>query len=179
MLGVQKVFFDSNISEKLEKMEASIRSSFEAVKKEMDNHLDSINKNTDEIQHVYDYLSELEAKMNKLSERMEKVEMMNNPSHAEPLSCNVKLNRREQEVFMVLYASDDKVTTDEIARKLGFSDEMVINYLYNLIAKGVPIRKECIGNRMVLSLNKKFENLQAKKNILDIEESVAKEVMKA
>ncbi len=169
------MFGKSKAYDKLRKLEKGIRQSFEKIKEEMDNHLDTINKNTDEIQMLYDYLTEVDSKIEKLSERMDNMEMVLDPQ-MEALACNLSLNKKEQEVFVVLYTADDKVTTEEIAQTLGYTEEMVLNYLYNLISKDIPIIKECRGETMLLSLNPKFEDLQAKKNVLNIEESVAKEV---
>jgi DNA-binding MarR family transcriptional regulator len=86
------------------------------------------------------------------------------------------LTRREQEVFMAIYTAEKRVNVADIARQLGYTEKMVTNYLYDLVSKGVPIVKECSKGEMRLSLNAQFKDVQAKQNVLQIEESVAKEL---
>ena len=84
-----------------------------------------------------------------------------------------KLNRREQEVFLILYTLEEikgSVTYLDIARKLCLTEDIVASYISNIIQKGVPIIKRYIANQAHLSLNPKFKALQAKENILQIEQ---------
>lgn len=90
---------------------------------------------------------------------------------------NVELTHREQEVFVVLYAAQEKITAKEIAKKLGFTDEMVNRYVYNLISKGIPILKQFSKDNMYLYMELKFKELQARKNILKIDESISKQLL--
>ena len=78
-----------------------IRKAFKVVKTELDDHLDAINQNTAEAQANQGWLSELDAKINKLSERLDEIELLINPDRARKM--DVKLTPREQEVFMALY----------------------------------------------------------------------------
>lgn len=142
----------------------------------MDDHRETINQNTTEVQNIYEYLHDLDAKLEKLNERIDDVHMYMAPSMAEE-QFSVDLTHREQEVFVVLYASEDKVTATEIARKLGFTDEMVNRYVYNIISKGIPILKHYDNDQIYLYLDLKFKNLQARKNILKINESISRQLL--
>jgi len=157
-------------------MHSGIKLSFNKIKDELDVHLDSINQNTSEIQNIYDYLQDLDSKIEKLNERIDELNMFVGPKMTEE-QLSADLTHREQEVFVVLYAQEDKITAKDIARKLGFSDEMVNRYIYNLITKGIPVLKQYEGDTVQLYLDLKFKNLQAKKNILKIEESISKQLL--
>jgi len=162
-------------TEKLKDMQISVKKAFESIRDELNVHLDTINQNTSEVQSIYDYLGELDSKIEKLSERIDEMQMFINPSY--DTKFDVELTHREQEVFLVLYAETNRTTAKEIARKLGFTDEMVNRYVYNLISKGIPILKHFVDNQLFLHLDLKFKDLQARKNILKIDESISKQLL--
>lgn len=153
-----------------------IKNSFVKVKKEMDNHLESINQNTNEIQNIYDYMHELEGKMEKLNERIDDLQLYLSPQIQEE-QFKVTLSHREQEVFLILYAANDGVTPQIVAKRLGFTDEMVQRYIYNMIMKGIPILKQFEGDQIILYLDLKFKDLQARKNILKIDDKVSSQLL--
>ncbi|MFH1505536.1 MAG: hypothetical protein ABIE94_00930 [archaeon] len=162
--------------EELEKREKDIKGAFKSVKSELDTHLDSINQNTTEIQSIFEYLGEIDEKIEKLTERLDELQLHLNPELS-PDKFKVKLTLREQEVFMVLYAVQKKVTLKDIARRLGLTEEMANNYVFNLISKGIPILKQFHQGKMYLYLDLKFKDLQARKNVLDISQSVSEQLM--
>ena len=161
-------------TKKLKDFEKGVRNSFKAVKEELEDHLESINHSTREIQSIYDYLSELDAKIDKMNERIDEIHMTVNPEVEK--QQNIKLTNREQEVFMVLYAEETVVLKD-VAKKLGFTEEMVNKYIYNLISKGIPVLRDYDENTISFSIDLKFKDLQAKKNLLNINETISKEIL--
>ena len=77
---------------------------------------------------------------------------------------------------MVLYTNTSgKLTYIDIAKRLGFNEEMVKNYVSSLGAKGVPIIKKLLGDKIFISLEEGFKNYQTKENVLDIHENLAKQ----
>lgn len=177
MWGVIIKLIKSNSNGKeLRQIQAGIKKSFNAVKEEFNVHLDSINLNTTEIQSLYEYLSEVDVKIDKLNERLDEIQMYINPDINDD-QFNVELTHREQEVFVVLYAAQDKITAVEIAKKLGFTDEMVNRYVYNLITKGIPVLKQFVKKEMYLNLDLKFKDLQARKGVVQISESISKQLL--
>jgi hypothetical protein len=111
--------------------------------------------------------------MDKLTERLDDLEMRLNP--AKQAKSDIKLTLREQEVFMVLYLG--KIfTSSDIAKRLGFTEDMVNLYLINLITKGVPVVKEIIDDLLVFSLESEFKDLQARRNILEIDSRIAQQI---
>lgn len=159
---------------KLKDFEKGIRNSFKAVREELEDHLESINHSTREIQSIYDYLSELDAKIDKMNERIDELQMVVNPEVEK--QNNINLTNREQEVFMVLYAEETVISKD-IAKKLGFTEEMVNKYIYNLISKGIPVLRDYNEEGITFSIDLKFKDLQAKKNLLNINETISREIL--
>ena len=151
-----------------------VKKSFETVKEELEDHLESINHSTQEIQSIYDYLSEIDAKIDKMNERVDELHMMMAPEIEE--TNNISLTNREQEVFMVLY-SEENITLKDIAKRLGFTEEMVNKYIYNLISKGIPVLRDYTEDTLSFSLDLKFKDIQAKNNILQIKETISKEIL--
>jgi len=166
-----KVFSKKNNRE-ISLMAEGIRKAFRAVKNELDDHLDAINQSTAELQTNQGVLAELDAKIDKLSERLDELEMLVNPDRER--FFNIKLTPREQEVFMALYLSKG-LSEPQIAKRLGFTEQMVSMYIFNLISKGVPVRKELLDEVVVFRLEPEFKDLQARRNVLEIDPRIAKQ----
>ncbi len=154
-------------------MTDGIRKAFVKIKDELDDHLEAINQTSNDVHEFGAFLSEIEAKMDKLTERIDEIEMKLNP--AKPFKSDIKLTLREQEVFMVLYMGKS-FTLTEIAKRLGFTDDMVNLYLINMITKGVPVVKELHDDLLVFSLDHEFKDLQARRNVLEIDSRIAQQI---
>jgi hypothetical protein len=89
----------------------------------------------------------------------------------------IELTNREQEVFLVIYSENNVISAKEISRKLGFTDEMVNRYVYNMISKGIPLLRQYKDNEVLVSMDLKFKDLQARKNVLKIDESISKQLL--
>ncbi len=152
------------------------RHQFTSINHELEEHLQSINENTNEIAANYEYICELEGKIDKLSARLDKIQM-----HLEAGSANFiadrnrfdvkRLNRREQEVFLVIYTLEEEkgsLTYGDIAKKLGISEQLAGSYVTSLIEKGVPVIKKYLNLKPYLRLDPEFKTLQAKENILQL-----------
>jgi predicted nuclease with TOPRIM domain len=169
------------IDRKISRINNGLRLSFKKLKDELNQHLDTINDNTNEIQTNHDYLCRLESKIDKLNERIEDIEMMfrtinNNP----PKSFKVKtLTKREQEVFLALYTLEqdtEPVTYKRIAQFLAITNYAVEGYISNLIDKGVPIIKTFSDDNTFLRLDPVFREIQAKRNLANITRSVHQKI---
>ncbi len=165
-----------NSKKQLDSLKQGLRHAFGEIKNEFNEHLESINQNTSEIQAVYDYVADVEHKIDKLSERLDELQMALNPNMSHD-QFKVDLTHREQETFMVLYAEQDVLNAEDIARRLGFTEEMVNRYVFNLISKGIPIIREYKDDSVTLKLDHRFKDLQARKNVLKINESINQQLM--
>jgi biotin operon repressor len=160
----------------IKEMQSCIKSAFKSVKDEMNMHLETINQNSSEIQSIYEFLNEIDAKIEKLNERIDGIQMYVSPDSTDD-TFSIELTHREQEVFLIIYSENNTVSAKDIGRKLGFSDEMVNKYVYNMISKGVPILRQYKDNEVIVSLDLKFKDLQARKNVLKIDESISKQLL--
>ncbi|MCP3682295.1 MAG: hypothetical protein GY861_06355 [bacterium] len=140
------------------------------IKEEFEDHLASINDNTNEIQANHEYLSMLDEKINKLDEKIEQLQFMIKHNGKLPSEDTVKieLTEKEKEVFLSLYTSEKPLTYAEIAKDLRESEFLVRSYITNLIEKGVPVKKRYVKSLPYLSIDVKFKELQARSNVLNI-----------
>ena len=149
---------------------------FNKVKSELNEHLDAINQNTLEMNSMQQYIVELESKIEKLSERIDMLMTQSSPS--ENYDFDAVLSLREQEVFIALYTADSKKTALQIAHYLGLTDELIHNYMYKLISKGIPVQKKFSDDSGELHyiLDPHFKDLQARKNLVEISDSVLQDM---
>lgn len=166
--------------------EDKLKATFNKIKEEFEEHLDSINENTNEIHSNYEYICELDSKIDKLNEKLDEVMMFLHHSSKKSLKSKKQkftirpLTRKEQEIFLALYTLEqnkEEVTYTRIAKFLCITPYLTQNYITNLIEKGIPIQKRYIDNGVSLTLNPQFRELQTKKNIVKINESVSKKVV--
>jgi len=148
-----------------------VRRAFKLIKNELDEHLDAINQNTNEIQGLYEIISELENKLDSLAERLEHFEMQINHDH------KIILSDDEKRIFHALYLlSETKpyVSFSELQERLDL-DAFVLDALINsMIAKGVRIEKHVKDGNLCYSLENKFKIIQTKNNILNIDNRLIK-----
>lgn len=119
---------------------------------ELDNKIEKINEKLEEMQLL---LSRLTGK---------KLEMQSSESYIEPLM------RSEQQVFLVLYTEEKPISYMEMSKKLNIPLTMIREYVTSLIEKGVQIHKSYIKGRPHVMMDAKFKDLQAKKNIVKIDQ---------
>jgi len=154
----------------------NLKESLKQLKSELDEHLEAINQNTGEIQDSYGCINEINNKMEKFAERLERIELFlqtNSNFIIEEGSFDIKpLTYSEQQVFLVIYALEDEkglVSYAEIRRKTGLSVYMVSEYILRLAEKGIPLIRKYVNNLPYIKLNPDFKRLQAKENILMID----------
>jgi DNA-binding MarR family transcriptional regulator len=153
---------------------------FEDIREELDEHLNAINENTNEISANHEYLCELDYKINKLSERIDQLQLfleqnLGFKAQKQPKYQLKPLTNNEQDVFLVLYTLEEKkgaVSYADIAKRTGLSEELVGSYITRMIEKGVPIIKRYINNEPFLRLDPQFKRLQAKENLLGLSQKM-------
>lgn len=153
-----------------------LRAELAEIRHEFEEHLQAINENTNEISANYEYICETGSKLDKLSERVDQIQMYLESIYGAPVAkrnnLDVKrLNKREQEVFLVIYTLEEEkgsVTYADIAERLNISEQLAGNYVTSIIEKGVPIIKRYFNSSPHLRLDPEFKTLQAKENILQL-----------
>lgn len=147
------------------------RSKFRQVEHELNDHLESVNANTNEIQCLYEMMSEVSVKIDKLNSRIDDLQVhLDYQSPHKFVDVHVKpLTNREREVFIALYTHDgEQLTYAELAKLTGYDEVIVQEYITNLIAKGIPIYKKYQNSSIFVSLDKEFKELQAKQKIVQL-----------
>ncbi|MFT4310421.1 MAG: hypothetical protein ACMXYC_02215 [Candidatus Woesearchaeota archaeon] len=136
------------------------------VREELDEHLDAINSNTQEIQSAFEYVAEVENKVDKLAEKLDNILhlLQENKKTLKPLSL------REQEVFLVLYTEKQFVDYQTVATKLQLPVSVVTELVQSLIQKGIPIIKKYEHTQEKIQVDESFKQEQAKHNVLHIHE---------
>ncbi|MBN2454770.1 hypothetical protein JXB11_04450 [Candidatus Woesearchaeota archaeon] len=158
----------------LEKLKEDFTSALQGIREEFDDHLESINDNTNEIQANYEYLCRLDAKIDRLSDQIASMKSLLSRFTGMPAENEsrkeISLTEKEKEVFLILYTASNErpITYSDISKPLRESDFLVRSYITNLIEKGVPIRKQYLQGKTYLFLDNAFREQQAKTNLLRI-----------
>lgn len=163
--------------DKFKKLKEELSIAFSQIREELEEHLDAINENTNEVQANYGYLSELDNKINKLNEKIEEIQLILSRLTGKKVHFKADydidpLTSDEQTVFLAVYTEDKPISYMELARKVSKPLALVRNYITNLIEKGIPINKTYIKGRPHIMLDENFKRLQAKKNIVGINQQI-------
>jgi SpoU rRNA methylase family enzyme len=132
----------------------------------LEEHLSSINDNTGEIQVLFDYLNDVEKKVDKLSERLDHLQL-NEDLTKEKISID-PLNTIEKKIFLVLYTEENGLTFEEVSEKTNIDLFTVKENVSSLVGKSVPLQRTFCNGQFFFSLNKEFKDLQAKENIVNL-----------
>ncbi|GIU69716.1 MAG: hypothetical protein KatS3mg002_0952 [Candidatus Woesearchaeota archaeon] len=158
--------------------ENKLREAFRKIKEERDEHLESINQLTSELQTAFDYISELELKYEKLKEYIDELMifknsiLLNDKTHF----SNISLSLDEQKLFQVLYVFGEKepLSLNFIMKKLDLDNYSFKSLLSSLLNKKIPITKEKIGTEWYFNIDDRFRELQTKEQLIKIHESVSR-----
>lgn len=128
-----------------------------AVREEFNEHLLAINENTNEIQSNYEFFCELDAKIEKLTERIDRIQTMLEGKREEQRHDVDPLNGQEQTITHVLLAAPATLTYAELSVQTGMPLPVVRSYISHLIAKGIPVMKKYANNEVFLYLEPSFK----------------------
>lgn len=175
---------DSCLSD-VEKLKQRFEAALQGVREEFDDHREAINDNTAEIEANYELMCRLDSKLDKVSEELEELKLTFAQLVRAPNAHNnqatqlqhIELTRMEKEIFLILYtASEDAaINYKELAKCLKESEFLIRGYVTNMMEKGVPIIKRYRNDVAVLSLPSTFKELQAKRNIVRLDQKTVKD----
>lgn len=159
--------------------EKRLRDAFNQVHLEFEDHLDSINTNTNEIFENRTILLELSARIEELACELADVKRMlaDDSTTLDAPYKPIELTLREQEVFLSLYTSSE-ITYEELAQQLTLPVSLVQDIVYDLIMKEVPVIKRRQASRVYLSLDLEFREYQSRHNIVGIDEGISRQLSK-
>jgi len=170
-------------SKELQEMELKVKHSFASIREEMEDHLDAINENTNEIQTNYEQMCALENKIEKLSEKIEQMsltirQLSSQQSHAK---ARFSLTFDEQKVFIILYTLGEEkgpLSALDIAIRMNSTELLVRTCIKNMLQKNIPIVGKEIEENIYYQIDTAFKELQAKENVLNLDESLIREIGK-
>lgn len=161
----------------IQKVKKEVNVLAKGIREEFEDHLDSINRNTEEIQSNFDYLKHIESRIDRFEAKLENLQMQFSRFSGIHLVedvdfSSIKLEEEEERIFLFLYTSpsDKLISYKHVAEGLRISEFLVRGYVTNLIEKGVPVRKRCVNNEVLLELDSRFKELQTKRNIINIDQ---------
>lgn len=140
--------------------------SFDSVRHALEEHLSAINENTTEIQALFDYLQEMDLKMEKLTQRLDGMQLSMGESVEKPFV--EPLEQTEKDVFLQLYTEDIPLSCAELSLRARIPLAQVSASVTALTQKGVPLLRSKIKDQLFFKLSPSFKELQAKENIVNL-----------
>ncbi|HDP73656.1 MAG TPA: hypothetical protein ENN46_01720 [Candidatus Woesearchaeota archaeon] len=163
-----------------EEKEKKLKQAFRRIKEELDDHRDSINDNTQEIQANFDFSIEIEKRLSKLEEKFEQTTLLLS-AMAEKLNLKfiqdysfdkeVWLTRKEKDILVsaIELCEQNKVTTiQEISASSCYEPELVKDSLVELSRKGIPILVREVNSSAYLEIDQSFLKAQREKKLIDL-----------
>ena len=147
----------------IEAIEKTVRCAFLAVREEMDDHRDAINANTNELQQNYEYMMQIESKIEKLSERIDEIFLMMQGG-----AKRIMLSKEEQSVFLHLYTLEDFGNIDDIAKKLCMTVSAVDECIRGMVSKGVDLTTSYRDRTCFVRLDPEFRESHARNSVVEI-----------
>ncbi len=136
------------------------------IRQNLSEHLSAINENTSELQSFFDYLQELDQKIEKLSQRIDQLQLQNHLPKEKPYIT--PLNTTEKKIFLTLYTEEVALNCLDISQKSEVPLSTIREYLTSLSQKGIPLNRSFIINQTFFQLDSQFKEWQAKNNIINL-----------
>lgn len=144
----------------------TMRDPLEHIRQALEEHLSTINENTAEIQALFDYLQQLEVKMEKLTQRLDAVQMVQGRAQERPHIAS--LTRDEKNIFLILYTEEIPLCYREIAARANLPLALIPDCISSLVNKGIPLLRSFAQDQMFFKLDPAFRDVQAKENIVHL-----------
>ncbi len=136
------------------------------INQALEEHLGAINDNSLEIQSLFDYMREIEVKMDKISQRLDQLQLSTD-KQLEKYTIT-PLDKTEMRVFLTFYTEEQPLTFQEISKKVNLPYTMIPDCLSALTQKGIPLQRSYFKNQLFIKLDPQFKELQAKENIVNL-----------
>ena len=150
----------------IQELKKDFKATVDTVQEELNEHLDSINQNSMEIQANYDFMEEINSKLEKLSSRLDDLELAIKSRPQFESSSN--LDDKEKEVFLVLYTSQEPLSFEEISARSSIPIYVVEETIEQLETKRIPIVRKNFAGKILLLLEEEFKVQQSKTGVVDI-----------
>jgi len=153
----------------MNEIDKAISPELKKVRQALEEHLASINDNTQEIQSLFDYLQEIEVKVEKLSQRLDQIQLNTSTQAAAPIKPIVTpLNQMEKKIFLTLYTAEMALSYREISERSQISPTTVHECISSLVSKGIPLIRTFCNDQMFFRVEPVFKEVQAKENLINL-----------
>lgn len=139
-----------------------LRKRYDIIRNQLEEHLSGINENTAEIQALFDYLQEMDSKIERITARLDTIQLSQEKPAIMPLT------QLEKKVFLILYTEQVPMNFKELAAKITAPCEVVQECISSLSQKGIPLARSFIQNQLFFSLEENFKERQAKENLVNL-----------
>ncbi len=155
------------------------------IEEQFEDHLVAINENTSEILSIYEGLSEVDSKLEKISERMERIEIFLKAMGYSPgqITKNPKvspLTKKEKEIYLIIQTLSQTIgfiNYNDVSRRTNLPEDMVNLYICGMMQKGIPFVKKYLNGKVLLKIEDSFIEKQEKENLLSIEQRTISSVL--
>lgn len=148
-----------------------LKHGFESSKEELEDHLQSINENTSELDMQNSFICEIDNRMTKMEEKMDELHFLLKQM-VRKAQLSVGLSKDEQRVFLILYTHEKFMKPDAISEKALLETETVQDALGSMSDKGIPVEREILDGKVYFRMNPEFKLRQAKEQIIKIDSEV-------
>lgn len=146
-------------------MKENIKSQFGHIRGMVEEHLSAINENSSEIQSLFDYLQDLEVKVDKVTARLDSIQLEKQTTNTKDIE---PLNAIEKQIFLSLYMEELALTYQDIAHRVHLSVALVQESITALVRKGIPLVRSFFNNQQFVQLETEFKERQAKENLINL-----------
>lgn len=150
---------------------SQISSELSQIKEAHQDHLETINENTQEIEATSDQAHEIEAKLDKLNMRMDAMHLVLKQLVFEH-RLSVQLTLHEQKLFSLLCAHKNYLKMDYVVARLRLPELTVKELVTALMDKGIPVVRKEHGGGSFLHMDPAFSQLQQQQGIIKISPAV-------
>jgi len=154
--------------------EKELRSFLLNIRDEMDDHLTSINQNTEEVSKFYNHIDEVEAKIDKLNTRLDTMHMMFRQVMNQA-AVSVDLNLNEQRLFVMLEACPKYLAISDLAERTGVSFENAEESIMSMTDKGLPLIKGIYESKSCVKLDPEFKQMNRRQRLIKISPAIVQQ----
>ncbi|MBT4387699.1 hypothetical protein HOK68_00975 [Candidatus Woesearchaeota archaeon] len=157
------------LGNRLNFLEKNIRQSFKNLRLELEDHLDSINDNTNEVEYISELLCDFDNRLLKLEDSIEFIK--NNLGSTKPINKNITplLNERETDIFLSIFRDENNTKPlSLISQEISIPENTIKKLISNIVKKGIPILQTNTAEGKFFYIDNDFKEKQLKQNVLNI-----------
>lgn len=161
----------NDMIKKIHALESDFHNTLTTIKESFNDHLDTINENTQEIESNAEHLHAIEQKIEKLHTRMDSMHMMFKQIIMQS-RVSVELNLDEQRVFSLLSCYKNYVKMKDVVERTRLSKQDINDIITSLMDKGIPVVRRSMASETFLRMDPEFSALQERQQIIKISPAV-------